>query len=444
VAEDGKSVTAVETYLANIEARQSLNAFIHIDPDRARASAEAADASGPALPLYGYVIGVKDNVHVAGMPNTAGTAALRGFVPQTSNTVIAALEGAGAVVIGKTGLHELAFGITSNNFEFGPIRNPVDETRIPGGSSGGSAAAVAGGLVDVAIGTDTGGSARIPAALTGIVGFRPTTGRYANDHITPLSPTRDTIGFFTRTVSDIVLFDKVATNTTIAAEPTSLQGLRLGVPRAHFYENLDPDVAAASDRFLAKLSDAGVELVYADLTDVPELAEKTGFPIVLFEAGRELPGYLSANKTGITPDALIDGIKSPDVRPAVEAALGGAISEQAYDTALNADRPLLQAAYDNYFEAQNVNAVIFPTTPITARPIEGILEGVDIAGQDQKRDTFQTYIQNTDPGSLAGIPGITLPIGDSGEGLPIGIALDGPAGSDEQLLSIALALEAAL
>lgn len=430
-------------YLSAIEAKSALNAYVYVDEEGAIARAKALDAAaGDDLPLRGTVLAVKDNVHVAGMPNAAGTAALRGFKPSSSAAIIDALEEAGAIIIGKAGMHELAYGITSNNAEFGAIKNPVDPTRIPGGSSGGSAAAVAAGLCDAAIGTDTGGSVRLPAALTGVAGFRPTTGRYSQDGMTLISPTRDTAGFIAPTVADIVPLDAVAAGADGDVELAAIEGLRLGVPRAHFYENLDPDVAVASEALLTRLESLGAILVEADLADVPELNEKVGFPIVLYETGVVLPDYLEANDTSVSADALAAAIKSPDVRPIVEAAFGGAISKDAYEQALKIDRPKLQAVYADYFETQNVEAVIFPTTPLTARPIDGIEDGVMVGGE--RRETFAAYIQNTDPGSNAGIPGLSLPIAVSSEGLPIGIELDAAEGDDERLLSIGLAIEQAL
>eukprot|EP01042_Synura_sphagnicola_P002153 gene2153-2573_t len=163
------SVEAVRGYFARITDRPSINAFTAIDFDLAEKTARHLDLNHEEIkpPLRGVVLGVKDNIHVRGLPNTAGTIAFKGFLPPDTSPVVAALQAAGAIVLGKTGLHELAYGITSNNFAFGPIRNPTDETKIPGGSSGGTAAAVAANFVSAGLGTDTGGSVRLPAALTG-------------------------------------------------------------------------------------------------------------------------------------------------------------------------------------------------------------------------------------------------------------------------------------
>ena len=219
------SVTIVTELLARIEANADLNAFITVDANGAAARAAELDglrASGEIVgPLHGVPIVVKDNIHVAGLPNSAGTPGLAEFVPAVDNPVVAALRAAGAIVLGKTNLHELAFGITSDNGAFGAVGNPFDPTTFAGGSSGGTAAAISAGMAPAGLGTDTGGSARIPAALTGIVGFRPSTGRYVSSAVTPISHTRDTIGVMARRVADVVLMDSVITATDGEVEPTT-------------------------------------------------------------------------------------------------------------------------------------------------------------------------------------------------------------------------------
>ena len=194
---DITSIALINDALERAEQFSHLNAFISVDANGAAAKAKELDrmrAEGRVLgPLHGIPIVVKDNIHVTGLQNTAGTPGLKGFVPLISNEVVTRLEAAGAVIIGKTNLHELAFGITSNNTGFGAVINPYDDSLIPGGSSGGTAVAVSAGIVPAGLGTDTGGSVRIPPALTGIVGFRPSMGRYPSDAVTPISHTRDTV-----------------------------------------------------------------------------------------------------------------------------------------------------------------------------------------------------------------------------------------------------------
>ncbi len=419
-----------------IDSQRAYNAFISIDRNLPSVSPIAE------APLSGMVLAIKDNIHVAGLPNTAGTPLLKHFTPTQDAGVIERLKGAGALIIGKNNLHELAYGITSNNAAFGAVRNGVNPDYMAGGSSGGTATAIALGMADAGIGTDTGGSVRIPAALNGLVGFRPSTGRYPNTGMTLISPTRDTAGPITRNVADAALLDQVLSADATPLESAKLQGLRLGVPRAYFYDNLDAQVAEVAQAFLQRLADAGVELVEANLENVPELNEKVSFPVVLYETAVELPAYLQRNQPGTTADDLLAAIASPDVRQVVGDAFGGAISEQTYLEARDQHRPMLQQAYANYFARHQVEAVVFPTTPLPARPLQTDMSTVELNGEQVP--TFPIYIRNTDPASNAGIPAISLPAGTSDGGLPIGMELDGPAGSDRRLLAIAAAIEAVM
>jgi Asp-tRNA(Asn)/Glu-tRNA(Gln) amidotransferase A subunit family amidase len=430
---------AIEHSLDLIAKRSSLNAFITVDETAAMRSARRLDAESGDLPLRGVTLAVKDNIHVAGLPNSAGTPALKNFIAPDTSPAVARLEKAGCIVLGKAGLHELAMGITSKNEAFGAIRHPLDEKLIPGGSSGGTAVAVAAALADAGLGTDTGGSMRIPAALTGIVGFRPTSGLYPQAGLTMISPTRDTIGVMAKTVDKAARLHEVITGRNVGSLPSRI---RLGVPQSHFCDGLDPDVSAAFRRYLDTLEQAGFELVYVDMTNVPELNAALSAPIVLHEIALTVPAYLASYGTGVTTDALLASVAGADVRALLNLAFSGHIVDHAYEKALRVERPRLQIAVADYFRSNRLDAVTFPTVPITARAIEGIEAGVRVNGILQ--DTFTTYIRNTDPASNAGIPALSLPGGKDRSGLPIGMEIQGPEGKDERVLAIGKAIEETL
>ncbi len=424
---------AVQAQLDKISVSTSYNAFINVNE---QAAVQAADTSGSAL--QGMTLAIKDNIDVAGLPTTAGTAALSQHVPTTNATVIERLIQAGGVVIGKTNMHELAFGITSNNATFGAVKNAINSNYLPGGSSGGTGVAIALGLADAGLGSDTGGSSRIPAALNGIVGFRPSTGRYPNDGLVMISNTRDTAGPMARTVADVAALDAVMAGAGNTLPDVDLSTVRIGVPEAYFYENLDPDVARVAASALAQLEAAGVTLVKANLPNVEEL-NAIGFPVVFYETSRRLPEYLQGVQ-GVNMDDLQAGITSPDVKGAIGMIMGGPVTDEQYNEAVSVVRPKLQQMYADYFSSHNVSAVIYPTTPLPARLRAGSDETVELNGAQVP--TFPTYIRNVDPSSNAGIPSVTIPAGRSMKGLPIGMAIDGPANQDRNLLALAAALEA--
>lgn len=432
--------------LACCEASAALNAFITLETGPVLAAALEADgrrrAGEPLGPLHGVPLALKDNLDTAGVLTTAGTPALRHHRPRADGAVVQRLLEAGAIVLGKANMHELAFGATSNNAAFGPARNPYDPSRIPGGSSGGTGTAVAARLAPAGIGTDTGGSIRVPAALCGIVGFRPTTGRWPQRGIVPISHTRDTAGPMTRSVEDAALLDAVVTGERPALAPVALAGMRLGIPRAHFYDDLDHDIASATAAALARLEEAGAILVEADAGDVTELDRAAGFPIALYEAVRDIALYLDDHAIAVDLGHVASQVASPDVRALLEGALGSRrVPEDAYRDALLIHRPALQRVYRALFTELNVAALIYPTTPLAAAPI-----GADATCELNGRPvpTFETFTRNTAPGSLAGIPGVSLPSGMSATGLPIGLALDAPAGADRNLLALAAAIERVL
>jgi mandelamide amidase len=433
----------VDVLLERCERYRDLNAFISQDPEKVRERARRVDrfheSGGDLGALHGLPIVLKDNIDTADMPTTGGTPALKDHRPSRNAPVVQALLDAGAIIFGKANLHELARGITNNNAAFGPAHNPYDHDKIPGGSSGGCGAAVGARLVPAGIGTDTGGSVRIPAALCGIVGFRPTVGRFSQAGIVPISHTRDTAGPMTRSVADAVLLDRVITGSTVAIRPAKLQGLRFGVPRSPFYENIHPAVADAVERALDRLREYGIELVEDDLPDVYKLDEAAGFPIALYETIIDFNNYLAGHRTGFDFSTVVAEVASPDVKARLERQLNNdAMPEATYLEALHTQRPALQAVYREYFTKHHLAAMVFPTTPLPATPIG---EDKTVILNGDAVPTFLTFIRNTSPGSLAGIPGLSLPVGMSPDGLPIGMGIDGLFGNDDELLSIALAIE---
>jgi Asp-tRNA(Asn)/Glu-tRNA(Gln) amidotransferase A subunit family amidase len=441
-----KSEDLVRALIDVIERKRDLNAFITFDRDRALASAHKADALAArksfAGALHGVPIVVKDNIHVAGVPNSAGTPALKAFVPTRNAPVAEKLIRAGAIVLGKTNMHELAFGITSNNAAFGPARNAYDPSRIAGGSSGGTGNAIAARMAAAGLGSDTGGSVRIPAALNGISGLRPSLGRYSQEGITPIAHTRDTAGPMAREVADLVLLDTIITGARDKVAPASLRGLRVGVPRAVFWKNLDPETERLATAALDRLRGAGAEVVEVDMPGLAELNGKVSFPVALYEANVDLTRYLKRYRIPLGIKGLAERIASPDVKGLFASAIvpgaKDAIPEKVYRDAL-ATRPALQRLYAETFKTHGIAVLVFPTTPLPAAPV-GDDQTTKLNGADVP--TFFTFIQNTDPGSNAGIPGLTVPIGRTAAGLPVGLELDGPAGSDRRLLGIGLALEA--
>lgn len=445
----------VTTLLARAERMAALHSLIALDAAGALAAArrvDAARAAGIALPpLAGLPIIVKDNIDTADLPTTGGTPALRHARPAANAPVLQRLIDAGAIVLGKANMHELSFGTTSTNFTpfAGTVRNPYDPDRVPGGSSGGTGAAIAGRIVPAGLGTDTGGSVRIPAALCGIAGLRPTVGdggaqrRYDATGVLPLSHTRDTLGPMGRTVADLALLDAVVTGTPVA-RPVDLAGLRIGV-LASFWRGIEAQVEAVMRSAQARLRDAGVVFVDVDPDGLWELNRAVSLPVVLHEAGVDIPAYLATTGLrNITLQDIAAQVASPDVQGAIGAVLAG-VPEADYRAAMTRFRPRLQALYATHFAEHRLDALMFPTTRVAA-PLIDAARGSSTISIDggPPVDTFAALNRNADPGSAAGLPGLTLPAGLTPGGLPVGLGLDGPMGSDARLLGIGLSMEAVL
>lgn len=444
-----KSETLVRAYLDRAKRRADLNAFITLDEAGAISAAKRIDAARRSRrcgPLAGVPIVIKDNIHVAGLPSTAGTTALKAFVPSESAPVVKRLVDAGAVVLGKTNMHELAFGISGFNptFQTGPspgVRNAYDPTRFAGGSSSGTGAAIGARLAPAGLGSDTGGSVRIPCAVNGCASLRPTMGRYPQQGIAPISHTRDTAGPMALAVADLVAMDRVIAGGS-PVRPASLKDVRLGIAKP-FLANMDADTKAAVDAAFAKMREAGVTLVEIDMPKLAELNGAVSFPIALFEAYDDMVAYLKRANTNVTIDALVKEIRSPDVKGTYEGLvvprkLPGpnnttVDAKPAYEAAMSTGRPALQKLYADTFARERLDALVFPTTPKIA---------IAANADSSSLENFLMFIQNTDPGSNAGLPGLQLPIAlAQTAGVPIGIELDGPAGSDRRLLAIGLSLE---
>lgn len=443
--EEGSATSAglAEQWIERTEAASALNAYVSFDAAgflRQAAEADARRAAGERLPLLGIPVALKDNIDATGFPCGNGTGALHGRHPVGDAELVRRLRAAGALIPGKLGLHELAFGITTNNAVTGCVRNPWNSSRIPGGSSGGSGAAVAARLVPAAIGTDTGGSVRVPSALCGVAGLRPTVGRVSADGVAPISATRDTAGPLARSMADLALLDSVLTGDVSPLPTVNLRGLRLGLPQSYFWEDLEPGVRACADAAVQTMRSTGVELIAVDLPGIAQLDGEVSFVVALYEFVRDMTAYLRHRSRGVTFEQLVAGIGSADVKAIAGSLLGeGAVPEAAYRQAMEA-RQRLQALYAETFAQSGVDALVFPTTPCTAARI-GDDETFDFNGR--ACPTFATFIRNTDPGSNAALPGLSLPIGLS-NGLPVGLALDGPTGSDRRLLAIGQAIEAVL
>jgi mandelamide amidase len=424
-----------------------LNAFITIDEVGLLAAARDADkarAAGSSLPLLGVPLGIKDSYLTQGIPTSLGLKPLAGFVPQEDAEAVGAVKEAGALVFGKTNLVEMSFGLTGHNEAYGQVRNPICRDRVSGGSSSGSAAAVAAGIVPASLGGDTIGSIRVPASLCGVIGFKPTTGRWPRGGVAPISPTFDTTGVIARSVEDCALIDGVVTGavaTGRAATAAGLQGVRLAYAPRQFLDLIEPDVEARFREALVWLCDAGADVVEVDLgNDFAALSQSATWSIFFHETMGAVSAFLRDHDIPITFEGVVDSLK-PELQGAWRSMVmpdgGGATSIETYQAALMASRPEIQRRFDVIFAEHGVQAMLQPTTPCTAPLIDQ--QTKFLIGE---RDVSDLVLANhTLVASLLGLPGISLPAGRSRGGLPIGLELDAPVKSDRALLGLAWRIE---
>jgi Asp-tRNA(Asn)/Glu-tRNA(Gln) amidotransferase A subunit family amidase len=442
---DLKAEDYATALLARCDAGRHLNAFISISPERVKEAARAADrlraAGGRLGPLHGLPIPIKDSVNTRDYPTTSGTASLRHFRPKEDAPSVRALRDAGGLVLGKTNLQEMSLGYTSTNMAFGAVKNPYDSTRIPGGSSGGTAVAVAARMAPLGVAEDTCGSIRVPAALCGIAGFRPTTLRYPSRGVMPLTPLFDTVGPHARTVADLALFDSVMTGDFDPLSAVPPRGARLAVSRGQYFTDLDPEVARVTAEALEKLRDAGVTFVEVEVSGLAERVEAANFPIICHDTLPMITQYLREFETGVTFEQLLSMV-GENIRETLEARTspGGRlwVSDETYAQARDVHRPALQQAFEACFRNTGAAAIVYPTTLVPATPI-GQDQEVEVGG---KKMPFRTAMaRNIAPASCAGLPGLVLCAGLTRDGLPVGIEFAGPAGSDRDLLALGQTLE---
>ncbi|HEX4276174.1 MAG TPA: amidase [Bryobacteraceae bacterium] len=416
-AREVSAVELAQESLARIHAAQPrFNAFITITADLALEQARRADEDLAhdidRGPLQGIPYALKDVFATRGIPTTCGSKIFRNRMTDHDSDAYEKLTAAGAVLMGKTGLHEFAYGITSNNPHFGAIRNPHDPERIPGGSSGGSGVAVAAGLVFFAMGTDTGGSIRVPAAYCGCVGLKPTYGRVSRDGVFPLGFSLDHIGPLAGTVHDAALVMKVIAGFQAVAG--DITGRRIGVPRSFFLERLAPEVDRAFHQALAHVEGLGAHLIPIDVPD-PAAISTIGRLILLSEASALLKPYLDRREDF-----------GPDVLSLLEQGL--LVSAADY---IDAQR-LRRIYQQRWMEIQDhVDFVFTPTTAIQAPPIGQ--DKVRIDGSEE--DVRLASTRFVRPFNVLGLPALSIP--SITNGLPAGLQIVGKSGSDEDLLAFA-------
>ncbi len=423
---DGDASRAVEQALAHIARHEErVNAFITTTEEEARREAQAVDDRGWQGLLHGLPIAVKDNIETAGVRTTSGARFFSDHVPNRDAPVVARLRRAGAVMVGKATLHEFAFGIRSNNSVAGQCHNPWNEERVPGGSSGGSAAAVAADMCVGALGTDTGGSVRLPAAMCGVSGLRPTHGRISNSGSVPVCPSQDTIGPMARRVSDVArLFAVLAGHDP--ADPWSadvplenflpslddgIEGVRIGVARRTHFPNAEPSVEAATLAAADVLKDLGAVMQEIELPGFADMHQHAS--VMIF-----------ADACAFHQERIYTAPDQFDAQVLERMRMGLDLSAVQYAQAMEA-RARWRAQLRQVFN--EVDVILSPTvhTPV---PLIDDNKSLYAATRDATRNTYA--------GAFAQIPGLSVPCGFAADGMPTGMQLEGAWWNEPLLLRI--------
>ncbi len=422
-------VDLIEQSLVRAREHGDLRAFITVTDEEARAEAAERDRElRQGLdrgPLHGIPIALKDLFYTNGIRTTGGSLLYKDFVPDYDADVVARLREAGAISIGKLNLHELAFGITSRNPHFGTVLNPVDKTRLAGGSSGGSGAAIAAGIVPMALGTDTGGSIRIPASYCGIVGLKPSYGLVSRSGVLPLGFTLDHVG----PMGTSVEYCALAMNAMADVQQeynlpplADFKGIRIGLPRNFFFDNVDESVANAVKNAIGRMQTAGAQVSEVLVPDFAEL-NTVSHMILLAEFASLHPGARDRSRFGNDVWALLEQ--------------GRMVAAHEY---INAQR--LRQLFREEMRGvwKNIDVLATPTTPIVAPPAEA--KTIRIHGQEEGVRPASTRLVRAV--NCTGEPALSMPCGKTPEGLPVGLQLIGPIRSDARLLQIAKSLESLL
>jgi aspartyl-tRNA(Asn)/glutamyl-tRNA(Gln) amidotransferase subunit A len=459
----GKKISARELtteFYSRIEKRNpALNAFLALCPVRAFAQADRIDAlvkaGGSLPPLAGVPMAIKDVIATLGVPTTCGSRILEGYLPPYDATAVSRLEGAGAVVLGKTNCDEFAMGSSNENSAYGPVRNPVAPDRVPGGSSGGSAAAVAAGLAVAALGTDTGGSIRQPGSLCGIPAMMPSYGRVSRYGLIAFASSLDRIGPLTTTVRDsaavlAVMAGRDASDSTSAAVPVAdysselekpVKGVRIGIPKEYFGEGMDADVRRKIEAGIELLKKLGCQPVELKMPHT-DYAIATYYIVATAEASSNLARYdgvrYGLRVPGATLAEMYKKTRGRGFGPEVKRRimLGTyALSAGYYDAYYKKAQQVRALIARDFAEAfTRVDAIITPTSPVPAFRLG-----------ERTEDPLQMYLADiyTVTGSLAGVPGISVPCGNTSQGLPVGLQIFGNTFGEAQVLKLAHAFEKA-